>query len=121
MEELRAGLVEALLKRPNKNMRTCMLEVTLIDNKNDGIIEANELAQFALDMMDMVPSMKLIINLIPFNDIGHMSFRKPSMERVLIFQRILVEKGILAYIRTTRGDDESSACGQLTTKKLSSY
>ena len=33
------------------------------------------------------------------------------------FQKRLMEKGVMVYVRTTRGDDESAACGQLATKK----
>ena len=62
----------------------------------------------------------MIINLIPFNDIGHPTYRKPDTERVKSFQKILWNKGLAAHIRTTRGDDESAACGQLATKKASS-
>jgi 23S rRNA (adenine2503-C2)-methyltransferase len=57
------------------------------------------------------------VNLIPFNDIGHPVFRKPSHEGVDAFQQRLWTQGICAHIRTTRGDDESAACGQLATTR----
>jgi len=116
MVELRQGFIEAMLNRPKK-LRTTMLEVALIDNVNDDAKDAEHLANFALEMVDQVPGMKLMVNLIPFNDIGHPTYRKPSMERVLNFQNVLTEKGIFCFVRTTRGDDESAACGQLATKK----
>jgi 23S rRNA (adenine2503-C2)-methyltransferase len=60
----------------------------------------------------------VIVNLIPFNDIGQQLYRKPTQERVLAFQNRLQTQGIYCHIRTTRGDDESAACGQLATKRV---
>ena len=116
MEELKSALINALLKR-NKRMRATMLEITLIDGLNDGVKEAEELAEFALDMMERVPGIKVIVNLIPFNDIGHATYRQSSEDAIRNFQRVLTSKKVLTYTRTTRGDDESAACGQLATKK----
>ena len=79
--------------------------------------EARELADFARGMMNEVEGIKLVVNLIPFNDIGHPSYVRPLRESILEFQRVLIDKGVFTFIRTTRGDDESAACGQLATKK----
>ena len=117
MEELRQGLVEALKKKPAKLRDTVMLEVALIDNLNDGIKQADELADLALKIVDDLPNAKVLVNLIPFNDIGHPTYRKPSDERVRAFQERLWERGVFVHVRSTRGDDESAACGQLATKK----
>jgi len=127
MAELRAGLVDALRLRKDwgNRMWTVMLEVALIEGVNDGVLEAEELADFSIRLVEEVGDkggrggLKLIVNLIPFNDIGHETYRSPSVERVVAFQKVLVDKGVLTYIRTTRGDDESAACGQLATKRTS--
>ena len=116
MEELRQGLIDALLDRP-PNFRTTMLEVALMAGVNDSENEADELAEFSRVIVDSVPGLKLIVNLIPFNDIGNGHYRKPPVETVVKFQRRLWSRGIYAHVRTTRGDDESAACGQLATKK----
>ena len=116
MNELRQALIDALLSR-KKRMRTIMLEVALISGVNDGALAAKELAEFSQVIIDQVPSVKVVVNLIPFNDIGHPTFQTPSMESVRSFQKILSESGIRALVRTTRGDDEGAACGQLATKK----
>jgi 23S rRNA (adenine2503-C2)-methyltransferase len=118
MVELRQGFIFALLQRP-PNMRTVMLEVTLIDQVNSSIREADELAEFARGIVDTVPGCKLIVNLIPYNDIGyeHLGFSKPENSKVRAFQQQLWSHGVYAHIRTTRGDDESAACGQLVTLK----
>eukprot|EP00554_Chaetoceros_debilis_P011205 CAMPEP_0194110656 /NCGR_PEP_ID=MMETSP0150-20130528/9851_1 /TAXON_ID=122233 /ORGANISM="Chaetoceros debilis, Strain MM31A-1" /LENGTH=525 /DNA_ID=CAMNT_0038799891 /DNA_START=14 /DNA_END=1591 /DNA_ORIENTATION=+ len=116
MEELRDGLVGALVGR-SKRLRNVMLEVTLMDGINDGIREAEEMAVFALNIIDRVEGVKLMINLIPFNDIGYEQYRRAKVENIKKFQEVLVSNGVKTFVRTTRGDDESAACGQLATKK----
>ncbi|KAL7532800.1 hypothetical protein ACHAXR_004857 [Thalassiosira sp. AJA248-18] len=116
MEELKNGLVQALSCRSNKLRRT-MLEVALIEDVNDSDEAARLLAAFSQSIMDEVPGSKVVVNLIPFNAIDHPTYRTPSMERVLGFQKIVTDGGVLCYVRTTRGDEDSAACGQLATKK----
>eukprot|EP00542_Grammatophora_oceanica_P014469 CAMPEP_0194045516 /NCGR_PEP_ID=MMETSP0009_2-20130614/16835_1 /TAXON_ID=210454 /ORGANISM="Grammatophora oceanica, Strain CCMP 410" /LENGTH=110 /DNA_ID=CAMNT_0038690385 /DNA_START=63 /DNA_END=395 /DNA_ORIENTATION=+ len=94
-----------------------MMEVALMAGVNDQEEHADHLANFCRPLVDQVPGSKLVVNLIPFNDIGQDLYKKPSMEAVKAFQRRLWFNGIYAHIRTTRGDDESAACGQLATKK----
>ena len=67
--------------------------------------------------MDEVEGNKLVINFITFNDTGHSSYARPLRESFLVFQRLLIVNGVMTFIRKTRGDDESAACGQLATKK----
>lgn len=117
MAELRQGLIDTLLSRPRR-LRATMLEVALIDGVNDSDEAAKELAEFIHVILESVPGIKLVCNIIPFNDIGHPSFRKPSIEKVQRFQQILWDNNVYSHIRTTRGDDESAACGQLATKRL---
>ena len=119
MEELRQGLIDALAVRP-KHLRTTMLEVALMEDVNDGIREAEELAQFARGIIEAVPDSKLVVNLIPYNPTEHSRFKKPSEERVKMFQTHLWSEGIYAHVRSTRGDEKSAACGQLATKRAKS-
>lgn len=72
MEELRVGLVEALLERPASGgggrLRDAMLEVALIDGVNDSVERADELADLALRIAeDVGPGMKLLVNLLLVN------------------------------------------------------
>ena len=116
MAELRKGYLDALLQRPVK-LRTTMLEIALIDGINDSTQDADHLATFVQEMINDVPGMKPMVNLIPFNDIGFEKYKKPRVEQVWAFQERLTSKGIKSFVRTTRGDEESAACGQLATKK----
>lgn len=118
MVELRQGLIDTLLMRP-MNFRTTMLEVALMAGVNDTMEAADELAEFAKVIMERVPGCKLIVNLIPFNDIGQADglYEKPKMEDVETFQKRLRCHGVFTQVRATRGDDKTAACGQLATKK----
>ena len=53
------------------------------------------------------------VNLIPFNPFPGTEFRTSPRERILAFQRTLIDGGIVTTIRKTRGDDIDAACGQL--------
>ena len=117
MAELRQGLIDTLHKR---NLRTVMIEVALIADVNDSLREADELADFVKYITNEVPGSKLITNLIPYNDIGAdvtNGYCKPSLDRVLAFQRRLQDVGVYSHVRGTRGDEESAACGQLATSR----
>ena len=116
MAELRDGFVAALNAMPVRN-RVAMLEVALMDRVNDRPGDAESLARFAQGIKDRVPKLKLMVNLIPFNNVEGSGYSKPDDSAVVEFQKILRERGVFTFVRTTRGDDESAACGQLTTKR----
>lgn len=116
MEELKEGLVIALKSR-SKKLRRTMLEVALIDGVNDSEKDAKLLINLAHSIMADVDGSKVVVNLIPFNDIGHPKYRTPSVENVSGFQKIITDGGVLCYVRTTRGDQENAACGQLATSR----
>eukprot|EP00980_Cylindrotheca_fusiformis_P029817 scaffold23893_cov147-Cylindrotheca_fusiformis.AAC.1 len=58
-----------------------------------------------------------MVNLIPFNDIGHGEYQKPTDGDVTAFQKHMQSQGVYTCIRATRGEDKTAACGQLATKK----
>jgi 23S rRNA (adenine2503-C2)-methyltransferase len=125
INELRQGLIDTLLLRPPNFLRTVMIEVALIDQINDSIQNAEDMAILVRGLVDAVPGCKVMVNLIPYNDINSNQlisqkaklYRKPSMDRVLQYQKHLWSLGVYTHVRVTRGDDESAACGQLVTIK----
>jgi 23S rRNA (adenine2503-C2)-methyltransferase len=114
--QLRDGLVKALKSRKAIRTRTIMIALTLIDGINDTEEDAMKLTEFIKPMLCDVP--KIAIDLIPYNDISVPEFKKPSREKVNAFQRVVREAGYFCTVRVTRGEDESSACGMLATKRL---
>jgi 23S rRNA (adenine2503-C2)-methyltransferase len=81
-------------------------EYVLLDGVNDSDAQARALLALVKD----VPSK---FNLIPFNPFLNSGFRRSPPERVRRFQEILMEAGVVATVRKTRGDDIDAACGQL--------
>jgi 23S rRNA (adenine2503-C2)-methyltransferase len=81
-------------------------EYVMLDHVNDEPAHAHELVQLVRD----VPCK---FNLIPFNPFPNSSFRTSSRNRIVTFQRVLQDAGLIATIRKTRGDDIDAACGQL--------
>ena len=126
IHELRqGGLIDTLLLRPPNFLRTVMIEVALMDQINDSIQNAEDMALLVRGLVDAVPCCKVMVNFIPYNDINSQQlishkaklYCKPSMDRVLQYQKHLWSLGVYTHVRVTRGDDESAACGQLVTIK----
>jgi 23S rRNA (adenine2503-C2)-methyltransferase len=76
----------------------------------DGVNDQPEHAQALIDCVAAVPCK---LNLIPFNPFPGSEFRTSPRERILAFQRALIDAGIVTTVRRTRGDDIDAACGQL--------
>ena len=69
------------------------------------------------EVADVIDTHRLHVNLIPYNPIGAgvsgTVYRRPAPERVDAFLGILRDRGVVAHVRATRGDDVDAACGQL--------
>lgn len=114
--ELRDGLIAGLLTRTMVKKRTMMVAITLIEGVNDREEDADKVGVFLRPLIDAAK--KVMVDLIPYNDINVHGFKRPSRERVNAFQRILVDRySIFTSVRVTRGDEEYSACGMLATKR----
>ena len=81
----------------------------MLDGVNDQPAHAREL----LAITDEVPCK---FNLIPFNPFPHSGFERSQPDAVRRFQQILLDAGVVATVRRTRGDDIDGACGQLAGK-----
>jgi 23S rRNA (adenine2503-C2)-methyltransferase len=76
----------------------------------DGVNDSPEQARRLVARVRDVPCK---FNLIPFNPFPNTEFRTSSRTRILAFQRVLREAGLVATVRRTRGEDIDAACGQL--------
>ena len=94
-----------------KYKRTVTFEYTLIDGVNDHPEQARKLVK----LLRTVPSK---LNLIPFNPFPGTQYRCSSQERITRFQEIVMQGGLIATVRKTRGEDIDAACGQLVGKVL---
>jgi len=83
----------------------------LIDGVNDDPEQARKLVK----LLRTVPSK---LNLIPFNPFPGTRYRCSSPDRISRFQEIVMQGGLIATVRKTRGEDIDAACGQLVGKVL---
>ncbi|MCL2297612.1 MAG: 23S rRNA (adenine(2503)-C(2))-methyltransferase RlmN [Proteobacteria bacterium] len=77
------------------------------------LADVNDAPTHAAALIDLVRDVPCKFNLIPFNPFPGAPYRAPTRDRVLAFQRVLMNAGIVTTIRKTRGDDIDAACGQL--------
>lgn len=101
-------LLEACREFPMPKRKRIMFEYTLLKGINDSDDDARELARKLRD----IPCK---INLLPYNESAGLSFESPSNNRLLAFQKILIDSHYTVFIRSSRGTDISAACGQLAT------
>jgi len=92
-----------------KHKRTVTFEYTLIEGVNDHPEHARKLVK----LLRTVPSK---LNLIPFNPFPGTLYRCSSQDRITNFQKIVMNGGLIATVRKTRGEDIDAACGQLVGK-----
>ncbi len=86
--------------------RRITFEYVLIKDINDSPDDAKRL----IGILKGIPSK---INLIPFNHYEGTEFERPEEERMLLFQELLRKANFTAFIRKSKGQDISAACGQL--------
>ena len=58
-----------------------------------------------------------VMNMIPFNAVDGLDFRRPSTERAAEIARTLHRRGILTKLRQSAGQDVDAGCGQLRARE----
>jgi 23S rRNA (adenine2503-C2)-methyltransferase len=99
-------LIPAVKAFAEKRGRMVTLEYILIEEVNDGLDQAEALAKIAANLHAHV-------NLIPYNPVPGLSWKRPNVLRQNKFAEVLKKAGISRTIRRQKGDDIDAACGQL--------
>ncbi len=86
--------------------REITLEYIVLGGFNDRPEHAEELASLARRL-------RANVNLIRWNEVAGLPYRRPLTEDVRRFQEVLRERGVNVHIRASRGRDIAAACGQL--------
>ena len=73
----------------------------------------NDTPRDAAELVHLVHGVPVKINLLPFNPYPGAAFERPSDARVESFRARLVDAGVTATVRKSRGRDIEAACGQL--------
>lgn len=99
-------LLDACRRFPVAFRQRITFEYVLLDGVNDAPEDARRLVRLLKDI-------RAKINLIPFNAWEGSGFQRPALHRIMGFQEILLEHGIRATVRWSKGEDIGAACGQL--------
>jgi len=103
IRELLAACQRYLSKAPRDFVT---FEYVMLSGVNDSVGQARELAALVSD----VPCK---LNLIPFNPFPGVDYQRSSPGAIARFRDVLMQAGLVATVRKTRGDDIAAACGQL--------
>ena len=101
-----ADVLEACREWRAARRRRVYVEYLMLAGVNDRPEQATELARL------LHPHDGFKVNLIPYNPTGG-AFTGSSREAIAAFQARLIERGVPATVRLTRGRDIAAACGQL--------
>lgn len=102
--------MEAIRYYENTTSRRVTFEYIMLKGINDGESEAKELVK-------LLKGITSYVNLIPYNEVENLPFRRTSKESVNLFMNILKEGGVNVTVRKEFGHDIDAACGQLRAKK----
>ena len=84
---------------------------TLLEGINDGEDELD-------GIVTLLKGKYAVMNFIPYNTVDGMDFRRPSWERAAEMARYLHQRGVLAKLRRSAGQDVEGGCGQLRARAL---
>ncbi len=73
----------------------------------------NDQPEHARRLVTLLRGRPALVNLIPYNPVPGLPYRKPSSSTVARFVELLTQGGLNAAIRHRKGDRISAACGQL--------
>ncbi|MES2695626.1 MAG: 23S rRNA (adenine(2503)-C(2))-methyltransferase RlmN [Verrucomicrobiota bacterium] len=104
-----AKLIPAVRTFSEKHGRMVTLEFILIEDVNDSLQQAEKLRDIARDLHAHV-------NLIPYNTVEGLPWKRPSNTRQERFADILRAARISVTLRREKGHDIDAACGQLRLK-----
>ena len=86
--------------------RRVSFEYLMLSGVNDHLEHANELS-------NLLKGFQCHVNLIQYNEIDEVEFKRVSLKNLELFQSRLFDNGIAVSSRKSRGLDKNAACGQL--------
>jgi 23S rRNA (adenine2503-C2)-methyltransferase len=89
-----------------QNGRSVTFEYVMLDGVNDSPAQARALAR-------LLKGHPAKVNLIPFNPFPGTRYTRSPAPAIQRFRDELLQRGVLATVRRTRGEDIDAACGQL--------
>jgi 23S rRNA (adenine2503-C2)-methyltransferase len=77
----------------------------------------NDLPEHALELSKRLRGFQSHVNLIPYNPISEVDYKRPNRDRINAFVKVLQQQQIAVSVRYSRGLEADAACGQLRTSK----
>ncbi|MCL4699767.1 MAG: rRNA methyltransferase, partial [Burkholderiaceae bacterium] len=84
---------------------------TLLAGVNDGDEELDAL-------VPLLRGQPAILNMIPYNAVEGMDYRRPEPARIEAICRRLNRAGVLTRMRQSAGQDVDAGCGQLRARRI---
>lgn len=103
-------LLDAVQEYTVQSNRRVTFEYVLLD-------EVNMRKQDAEAMIKLLNPILANVNLIPYNEVNGLDYKRPSNARINQFYKWLVAGGLNVTLREERGVDIEAACGQLAAKR----
>ena len=101
-------LLAACREIPKEPRVRITFEYVLLQGVTDSLADARKLVK-------LLHGLKCKVNLIPFNPWPGSAYQGPTLEHARAFQEELLNRGLLATMRISKGQDIQAACGQLAT------
>jgi len=109
-----AMLIDACKQYPLRAWEHLTFEYVMLGGLNDAAEDARRVVRL------LAPLKTAKVNLIPWNP-GELPYRESSPQRIEEFRRILVDRGVPAFVRYSRGRDVMAACGQLALLQIGNF
>jgi 23S rRNA (adenine2503-C2)-methyltransferase len=84
---------------------------TLLEGINDGDDELDGIVR-------LLRGKYALLNMIPYNTVDGLDYRRPSAERAERIARSLHQRGVLTKLRQSAGQDVEGGCGQLRARSV---
>ncbi|WP_334188247.1 RNA methyltransferase [Noviherbaspirillum sp.] len=84
---------------------------TLLEGINDGEEELD-------GIVELLKGKYAVLNMIPYNTIPDLEFKRPSWERARAIARSLHQRGVLTKLRDSAGQEVDGGCGQLRARAI---
>jgi 23S rRNA (adenine2503-C2)-methyltransferase len=82
------------------------------------LAELNDRPEHAVELAHHLRGFQSHVNLIPYNPIQEVDYKRPDRHRIEAFTDALKQHNIAVSVRYSRGLDADAACGQLRANKL---
>jgi len=102
-------LIKSIKEYVAKTNRRVTFEYIMLDEININRVDAE-------NMIKMVKPLLANVNLIPYNEVEGLPYKRPSRAKIKEFLGWLLDGGLNVAIREEHGSDIEAACGQLAAK-----